>query len=102
LPDLGRLNNWSLTTDHKLCQWNFQFLKNNCVKHIKSAPYHPSTNGFAERFVQSFKRAMLTNKNLPMEQRLETFLLQYHTTVHAATNAMLLFNRQSRTRLDLL
>ena len=89
--------------DHKLCQRNFQFLKNNGVKHIKSAPYHPSINGIAERFVQSFKRAMLTN--LPMEQRLETFLLQYRTTVHATTNAtpcMLLFNRQSRTRLDLL
>ena len=82
-----------------------QFLKNNGVKHIKSAPYHPSTNGIAERFVQNFKRAMLTNESLPMEQRLETFLLRYRTTVHATTNAtpyMLLLNRQSRTRLDLL
>ena len=82
-----------------------QFLKSNGVKHIKSAPYHPSTNGIAERFVQSFKRAMLTNESLPLEQRLASFLLQYRTTVHATTNAtpcMLLMNRQLRTRLDLL
>lgn len=82
-----------------------QFLKNNGVKHIKSAPYHPSTNGIAERFVQSFKRAMLTNESLPMEQRLANFLLRYRTTVHATTNVtpcMLLMNRQLRTRLDLL
>jgi len=82
-----------------------QFLKNNGVKHIKSAPYHPSTNGIAERFVQSFKRAMLMNESLPMDQRLANFLLQYRTTVHATTNAtpcMLLMNRQLRTRLDLL
>ena len=82
-----------------------QFLKSNGVIHIKLAPYHPSTNGIAKRFVQSLKRAMLTNESLPMEQRLATFLLQYHTTVHATTNAtpcMLLMNRQVRTRLDLL
>ena len=82
-----------------------QFLKSNGVKHIKSAPYHPSTNGIAERFVQSFKRAMLTNESLPLEQRLASFLLQYRTTVHATTNAtpcMLLMNRQLRTRLELL
>ena len=72
-----------------------QFLKSNGVKHIKSAPYHPSTNGIAERFVQSFKRAMLTNESLPIEQRLANYLLQYRNTVHATTNAtpsMLLMN----------
>ena len=35
-----------------------QFMKANGVKHIRSAPYHPSSNGLAERFVQTFKRAM--------------------------------------------
>ena len=82
-----------------------QFLKNNGVKHINSALYHPSTNGIVERFVQSFKRAMLTNKSLPIEQRLANFLLQYHTTIHATTNAtpcMLLLNKQLHTKLDLL
>ncbi len=35
-----------------------EFLKQNGVKHITSAPYHPSTNGLAERFVQSLKQAL--------------------------------------------
>ena len=34
------------------------FTKVNGVKHIKNAPYHPSTNGAVERLVQIFKKAM--------------------------------------------
>ena len=30
------------------------FMKDNNVKHLRGAPYNPSTNGLAERFVQSF------------------------------------------------
>ena len=35
-----------------------QFLKTNGVKHIRSAPYHPATNGAAERLVQTVKRSL--------------------------------------------
>lgn len=34
------------------------FMKSNHVKHIRSAPYHPSSNGLAEHFVGTFKRAL--------------------------------------------
>ena len=30
------------------------FVKVNGVKHIKSSPYHPATNGALERLVQTF------------------------------------------------
>ena len=32
-----------------------QFMRMNGIKHIRSAPYHPSSNGLAECFVQTFK-----------------------------------------------
>ena len=34
------------------------FLQKNDVKHITSAPSHPSTNGLVERAVQTFKEGM--------------------------------------------
>ena len=32
------------------------FLRSNGVKHIRSAPYHPLSNGQGERFVQTMKK----------------------------------------------
>ena len=34
------------------------FLVKNGVKHITSAPYHPSSNGLAERVVQLVKKGL--------------------------------------------
>lgn len=31
------------------------FLRSKDIKHMKSAAYHPATNGITERFVQTFK-----------------------------------------------
>ncbi|XP_056138833.1 uncharacterized protein K02A2.6-like [Lampris incognitus] len=82
------------------------FLKANGVKHIRSAPYHPATNGLAERFVQTFKHALKSSRGAtPVQQRLDTFLLTYRNTPHATTKeppAMLFTRRMLRTRLDFL
>jgi len=84
-----------------------QFLKQNGIRHIRSAPYHPATNGLAERFIQSFKRAMKAGmkEKVQVKQCLENFLLTYRTTTHATTKetpCMLMMGRALRTRLDLL
>ena len=40
------------------------FLVHNGIKHLCSAPYHPATNGLAECFVQSLKKALLVAKQI--------------------------------------
>ena len=34
------------------------FMKNNGIKHIRCAPYHISSNGLVERFIQMFKKRL--------------------------------------------
>ncbi|KAL5010737.1 hypothetical protein ScPMuIL_013042 [Solemya velum] len=40
------------------------FTQVNGIKHMTSAPFHPSTNGLAGRFVQSFKMALKSSRDL--------------------------------------
>ena len=84
-----------------------EFMKCNGIKHIRSAPYHPSSNGQAERFIQTFKRAMEADRHLkvPLQQRLSQFLITYQSTPHSTTNSTpceLFLKRSIRTRFDLL
>ena len=84
-----------------------QFLKQNGIKHILNAPYHPSSNGLAERFVQTFKRAMRAGERdgLSLNHRLSEFLFSYRATPHATTDVSpgeLFLQRRMRTRFDLL
>jgi hypothetical protein len=64
------------------------FLKLNGIRHIRCSPYHPSSNGGAERFIQTFKQAMKAGAtSTPLfSQRLSSFLLTYRATPHATTN----------------
>ena len=63
------------------------FLASNGVKHIRIAPYHPSSNGAAERLVQTVKQALRAGllKGSGVEQYLASFLLQYRNTPYATT-----------------
>ena len=73
----------------------------NGVHHMRGAPYHPATNGEAERFVQTFKQSLKRGKedDGTMEQKLAQFLIMNHTGVPPAE---LFMKRQLRTRLDVL
>lgn len=83
------------------------FLQANGIKQIFSPPYHPQTNGEAERFVRTFKEGMnrrlrtQSNKNLCLHE----FLLTYRTTPHTTTGitpSEAMFGRNIRTKLDLI
>lgn len=81
-----------------------QFCTNNGIKHIRSAPYHPSSNGLAERAVQTVKQGIKKISLGDLETRLCQFLARYRITPQTTTGrapAELLMNRRPRSRLDL-
>ena len=63
------------------------FMKRNGIRHARSAPYHPATNGAAERVVQTFKRSLRTagSDSGSEAHKLARFLLSYRTTPHSTT-----------------
>ena len=82
-----------------------EFLNRNGIRHLTTAPYHPSSNGMAERAVQVFKEGMKKSTSGDLETRLSRFLFHYRTTPHSTTGvspAELLMGRQLRSQLDLL
>ena len=83
------------------------FMKFNGIKHILTAPYHPKSNGEAERAVQTFKNSLKAQKmeKGDVQTKLSQFLLCYHNTSNSTTGltpAELLLKRKVCTRLDLL
>ena len=79
------------------------FTRMNGIKHIRVAPYHPASNGLAERAVQVFKRSMKHYTDGDIETRLARFLLAYRRTPQSTTGvspAELLMGRRLRSRLD--
>ena len=77
------------------------FMKMNAINHIRGAPYHPATNGLAERAVQTVKAALKKMRG-PLQTKLSRFLLSYRTTPQSTTGqtpAELLLKRQLRTRI---
>ena len=65
-----------------------EFLQQNGIQRILVSPYHPSSNGLAEHFVQTFKYALESSASDPscsLQQRICNFLLSYiqkHSPCH--------------------
>ena len=81
-----------------------EFIKQNGITHIRSAPFHPKSNGLAEKAVQIFKNSMKKMTG-SIESRLSKFLFQYRIIPQTTTGlspAELLFNRKIKSHLDLL
>ena len=84
-----------------------RFMKENGIKHIRTSPYHPASNGEAERFIQTFKNYLKASKNDSgsLSTKLSRFLITYRNTPSSTTGvspAELFMKRHLRTRLDLL
>ncbi|PIK55838.1 hypothetical protein BSL78_07267 [Apostichopus japonicus] len=81
------------------------FCKQNGIKHVTSAPYHPSSNGSAERAVQTFKQGVKKLTRGSLEDRVARFLFKYRITPHSVTGVSpseLLMGRKLRSRFDLV
>uniref|UniRef100_A0A5S6Q7F2 RNA-directed DNA polymerase n=1 Tax=Trichuris muris TaxID=70415 RepID=A0A5S6Q7F2_TRIMR len=84
-----------------------KFCDNNNVTHVKTTPYHPRSNGLAERAVRLFRDRFRASSDATtdVELRLQRFLFSYRNSIHATsgrTPAELQLGRRLRTKLDLL
>lgn len=113
--------NLCLTLDEIFCTFGFpeiivsdngpqltsQEFKDYCKKHgilhITSSPYHPRSNGLAERFVRTFKSRISSSDGSQLKNRLFEFLFTYRNTPHSTTGkspAQLMFGRQLNCMLS--
>ncbi|XP_036335034.1 uncharacterized protein K02A2.6-like [Rhagoletis pomonella] len=80
------------------------FMQDNLIRHIRCAPFHPSSNGQAERMVQTTKDFLKkTPEWQDIDLRLSRFLFNQHITPHTSTGrspAELMFKRQLKTFFD--
>ncbi|CAH8452171.1 unnamed protein product [Schistosoma rodhaini] len=85
-----------------------EFCKRLTIRHLRAPPYHPQSNGQAERFVDTFKRALIKSKGegTPVET-LQNFLFAYRTTPNDTlpeqkSPAEILMGRRLRTIHNLM
>ena len=96
----------TLVTDNATTFMSQEFqawCKQRGIVHLTGAPYHPATNGAAERLIQSFKQA-LRKSSLPPKEALQEFLMQYTRIPFASglSPSELLNGRRIRTKIDTL
>lgn len=96
LPDVLVSDNGTCFTSEEFGE----FLRRNGIRHRTSALYHPSSNGLAERAVQTVKSGLIKMKGDTVETRLSRFLFKYRVTpqsVIGLSPAEMLMNRRPRS-----
>ena len=87
-----------------------EFMRKNGMKHTLVPPYHPQSNGTADRSVRVVKDDLVKqvlegNKGISMRHRLAKFLFRYRTTRHSTTDvtpAEFMVKRHLRTKSSLI
>ena len=82
-----------------------EFLRRNGIKHKTTDPYHPASNGLAERVVQIFKKGIRKMQTGTLQDKIAWFLFSYRNTPQSTTDtapAQLLMGHKLRSPLDLL
>lgn len=81
-----------------------QFLLKNGIQHTTPPPYHPASNGLAERAVRTFKTGVQKLSG-DIHTKIARFLFHYRISPQSTTGvspAELLMGRRLRSTLDLL
>ena len=83
-----------------------EFLKEYAIDHVTSPAYHQSSNGAAERAVQTLKKGLAKNDShsLSIQERIDQYLFSYRTTPkdNGDTPSRRFMGRTIRNRLDFI
>ena len=78
----------TIMTDNDSCFTSAEFesfLSSNGIHHLMTAPYHPASDGLAERVVQIIKKGLKKNKNGSFRTHLSRTLSSYRLTPQTMT-----------------
>jgi len=92
-------DNASYFISHRFQQW----LNGIGTQHLTIAPYHPQSNGTAERFVSTIKQHIKACNSNDLQAVIDRFLHQYRNSAHSITHkspAKMMFGRSINTPLN--
>ena len=101
LPDIIVSDNGANFTSEEFAA----FMKSNGIKNVRTAPYHPASNGQPERVVHTVKERLRKQRGETLESTLSKVLFHHRLTPNTTTGrspAELLMNRKLKSRLDLI
>lgn len=101
LPDIIVSDNGPAFASAEYLAW----LTKNGIRRMMVPPYHPASNGAAERVVQTIKDKLKKSQDGDFRTQVARILFQYRTTPHDVTGRApceLLLGRMVKTPLDIL